>query len=222
MYEYHVRAGHVSPERIYGLYRRINGENTKVTIREVIEHFKSCHCYKPNAPSRSKNFIPTYPSVNSQLFLDFKSINTTNAPVHNCTSKLTRLSIIEPLSGACWSFKIEKCTGRKLVEIMRIVLTIHGKVKTLRPDNGKTFIEGEFKKWCDSMGIEIKPTAVYNPQANRAERHHRQINRMLDQSYSTGATIEDDIFDFCQAHNLLRNRATGLAPIEILKGHLPR
>ena len=42
MYEYHVRAGHVSPERIYGLYRRIHGENTKVTVRELTEYFKKC------------------------------------------------------------------------------------------------------------------------------------------------------------------------------------
>ena len=65
------------------------------------------------------------------------------------------------------------------------------------------------------------PSLCYNPQANRAERHHRDINRMLDESYSTGATIEDDIFNFCQTHNLLKKRSTGMAPIELLKGHLP-
>ena len=70
--------------------------------------------------------------------------------------------------------------------------------------------------------MEIKPISNYNPRANVAERHHRQINRMLDESYSSSATIEDDIFSFCQAHNLLKKRATGFAPFEVLKGQLPR
>ena len=131
------------------------------------------------------------------------------------------MSIFEPLSGAVWSFPISKCTGHKVVEIMRIVMTIHGKVSVLRPDNGKSFIEGEFARWCKSKNIEIRPTSCYNPQANLAERHHRQINRMLDNSYSTASTVNDDIFEFCHAQNLLKKRSTGLAPFEILKGHIP-
>ena len=105
--------------------------------------------------------------------------------------------------------------------IMRIVLTVHGRVKTLRPDNGKSFTEGPFQVWCKKVGIDIVPTSLYNPRANRAKRHHRDINRMLDLSYSTAGTIEDDMFQFCQSHNLLKKRSTGYAPFELLKGHLP-
>ncbi len=74
----------------------------------------------------------------------------------------------------------------------------------MRPDNGKSFVDGDFEKWCTSIGVKVRPTSNYNPQGNLAERHHRQINKMLDESYSNPATIEDDIFEFCHSHNPLK------------------
>ena len=108
--EYHVRAGHISPEHLFGLYRRLHGDSAIITSREIVELLKTCKCHKEKPPSRSGNCVPIPMSINNTLYLDFKSLNTSRAPVHNTDAKLVRLSIFEPLSGACWSFPISKCT----------------------------------------------------------------------------------------------------------------
>ena len=101
---FHIRSGHISAERVFSLYQRIYGKNhpSKITRDQLVAHFRACKCYTPKA---NGNFIPIQPSTNAELYLDFKTLGAHSCPLKN-KAKSYRLSVIEPLSGAIWSFPV--------------------------------------------------------------------------------------------------------------------
>ena len=221
---FHIRSGHISAERIHSLYLRLYGKNhsSKVTRQQITDKLKMCKCYSPKSKG---NFIPVKPSINGELYLDFKTIGAHSCPLKNGV-KGYRLSIIEPLSGAIWSIPVPVTTGSQLVDIMRIVLQIHGLVGTIKADNAPTFIKGEFEKFCAGYDIKLSSITPGNAQANSSERQHSQVNKAIVMANNlaekiTLAESKEVLFDFVISHNLVKKRNTRYCPLEIMKGHLP-
>ena len=224
LYAFHVRGGHPEAERLYALYRRLYNSNDndepRVTKAEIQRRIQACPCFTAKQ-NRRQNFVPVHPSINKELFIDFKEIGTNRCPIPGMTKRAYRLTITEPLSGAVWSLPIPVCNGTELVRLMRIVLQIHGLVHSIRPDNAPAFIHGEFAEFCKLHGIQIKPIRAYNAQANLAERPHSAINRLINNISTSSKNIDEDIFCFVTSHNLLP-KSLGFSPIEVLKGgHIP-
>ena len=215
---FHVRGGHPSVERMYQLYRRLFPKDyASITVEKLRNHFKNCTC---NTTQKDKtNFIPRYPSINRELFLDFKEIGTQRCALTD-GRKQYRLSILEPLSGAIWSLPIKITTGPALVNLMTIVLMIHGKVHRIRTDNAPQFIHGVFEKFCKSNNIQLNSITSYNPTANLVERHHSSLNRLIKLSQPNYEEVQQDILDYVLTYNTIPSRHK-FAPYEVLKGHLP-
>ena len=221
---FHIRSGHISPERVFSLYKRVYGPNheSKVTREQLEQRFKSCKCYSPKPKG---NFIPVKPSINAELYLDFKTIGSHHCPLKN-GKKAYRLSIIEPLSGAIWSIPVPVTTGPQLVDIMSTVLQVHGLVGMIKADNAPSFIYGEFQNFCKKYEIKLQSITPANAQANLAERQHSSQNKALNLASKICDKIsveeaKEVLFDFSISHNLIKKRNTPFSPLEILKGQLP-
>ena len=106
LYNFHVRGGHPSADRIFDLYRRLYGKShpSAVTRTMLQDRLKLCRCFTAKHPT-SANFVPIYPSTNRELFLDFKEIGTMRCPLVD-GKKSYRLTVFEPLSGAVWSLPV--------------------------------------------------------------------------------------------------------------------
>ena len=143
LYAFHVRGGHPSADRLFQLYRRLFGKNhsSKVTLDSIRKRLQACKCYTTR--EKSKGYVPVLPSTNAQLFLDFKEVGGNKCPIGSNGAKFHRLTIVEPLSGAVWTLPTPFCTGKKVVELLRIVLQVHGMVRILRPDNAPAFVHGD-------------------------------------------------------------------------------
>ena len=223
---FHIRSGHISAERVFSLYQRIYGKNhpSKITRDQLVAHFRACKCYTPKA---NGNFIPIQPSTNAELYLDFKTLGAHSCPLKN-KAKSYRLSVIEPLSGAIWSFPVPVCTGTELVDAMRFLLQVHGMVGTIKADNAPSFIFGEFADFCKKYDIKLNAITPGNAQSNLAERQHSSLNKAIVLAHNLTEKVslaesKDIIFDFVLSHNLVAKRdSSKYCPMEILKGQLPK
>ena len=64
----------------------------------------------------------------------------------------------------------------KVKEYLTYLKTQDKKLKTIRVDLGKEFVNDDLKTWCRQQGIEIQTTAPYSPSQNGvAERMNRTI-----------------------------------------------
>ena len=216
---FHVRGGHPSAERIYDLYKKMFAkEFPGLTLNRLRKEISRCSC--PIRKRDSANFIPRYASTNRELFLDFKEVGTSRCQLSS-KRKMYRLSIIEPLSGAIFSVPHNVTSGESVVDSISLVLQVHGRVDCLRTDNAPEFVKGPLKIFGDNNSIKIRPSSVYNPTANLSERHHSNINKIINLADKpTFQEANQIIFDFTTSHNSLPSKH-GFSPYEVLKGQLP-
>ena len=100
-------------------------------------------------------------------------------------------------------------------------LQLHGKVLSIRADNAPAFVKGPLKKFCEGCDIKIKPSSVYNPTGNLSERHHSNINRIINLANKPSFEEANQlIFDYVTSYNCLP-ATHGYAPYEVLKGQIP-
>ena len=216
---FHVRGGHPSAERIFDCYKKMFAkEYPGLTLNRLRKEISRCNC--PVRKRDTANFIPRYPSTNRELFLDFKEVGTSRCQLSS-NRKMYRLSIIEPLSGAIFSVPHTVTSGESVVNSMSLVLQVHGRVDCLRTDNAPEFVKGPLKNFGDANSIKIRPSSVYNPTANLSERHHSNINKIINLADKpTFQEANQIIFDFTTSHNALPNKH-GFSPYEVLKGQMP-
>ena len=218
LFAFHVRGGHHSVEKIFDIYKLMfQKEYPGLTLNRLRNTFSRCSC--PIRKRDKSNFIPRYPSVNRELFLDFKEVGTSRCKL-NSSKKMYRLSVIEPLSGAIWSVPHLVTTGESVVNSISLILQVHGKVLRLRTDNAPAFVAGALKTFCDAVDIQIKPSSVSNPTANVSERHHSNINKIINLATPTFQDANNIIFNYTTSYNTLP-ATHGFIPYEVLKGHLP-
>ena len=216
---FHEKGGHHSAEKLFGFYKRVYSRFypglTLNRLREVLSH---CSC--PTRKRDLTNFVPRFSSVNRQLFLDFKEIGTGRCPLDS-TKKMYRLSIIEPLSGALFSIPHKITTGESVVNSLCLFLQLHGKVLEIRTDNAPAFVAGPLKKFCDGCDIKIKPSSAHNPTGNLSERHHSNLNKIINLANKPSFEEANQlIFDYITSYNCIP-ATHGFAPYEVLKGQIP-
>ena len=101
------------------------------------------------------------------------------------------------------------------------------KLKAVRCDNAKEFVEGEFKKCLDEQGIVLETTAPYSPAQNGvAERLNRVLlehaRAMLFKFDLPKSLWEEAVNYACYLKNRSPTRAlNGMTPYEALHGKKP-
>ena len=129
----------------------------------------------------------------------------------------TILSILEPLSGYYCPIGVKGEDAESLVNAMSNYFTARGRVNTVTCDNGPAFISERFKSFLKRLGIRLKFTSVYNPQANLSERPHSGINKFLNLN-SRKQLSREELIRWSWAHNSLPKRRTSHSPAAVVFG----
>lgn len=213
---FHREGGHPSAERIRKFLDERYPENPGLvpTRKEIEERLKDCICQQRKIDHGREAFqIPTPKSTNHVIYIDYKNLNG-----------MKILSILEGLTGAYFPIPVKNEETRYLIEEMTKFMMIYGRCKTIVADNGKTFASEEFKKFCTSLGINLKFVNIYSPKANKAERPHSTLNRALQLAKESKETKSGTIFGhtdllkFSWTQNAIPKPRTNHSPFEIIKG----
>ena len=207
--EFHMRAGHVSPERIFKSNKEIYPEEIRPTRSQVEQKINECFCMKEKIP-KVKQVAPTPVSTSDILYLDFKT---------NGKGKI--LSILEPLSGYYAGLSVKNEEASSLIDAFGHFLASRGRCNTVVTDNGAAFVSGQFKSFLKELNIKHKTTCVYNPSANLSERPHSGLKRFIKLN-NRKTMSRTEIITWCWSNNAMPKRRTDSSPTKVLYGSVPK
>ena len=131
------------------------------------------------------------------------------------------LVIVDIFSGWVEAFPLRKsmADSKAIVEKLLSVFCRWGFPKTIISDNGPQFISKLWNATMFKLGIQVKHTSPYNPQANPVERKNRDIKLYLskfcgDNHKNWDENIQPMLFSLRTAVH----RSTGYTPARLLLG----
>lgn len=111
----------------------------------------------------------------------------------------------------------------KIIRCLQEIFDTHGLPISLKSDNGRQFISGEFKDYLNSAGIEHYLVTPRWPEANgEVERQNRSIGKRIKIAYSEGRSYKEELRKFIVAYRNTPHTVTGKTPAELLFGRKPR
>jgi len=127
------------------------------------------------------------------------------------------------LQEATTKFNIFRATRNKsaktVIKILDEVFHEYGFPQVLKTDNGREFTNTRLHRYLNSHGIRFITTSVYHPQANPAERTHREVRHMLRCALQSNKQHWDRILpDIQLAINCLENEVLGESPFHLMFG----
>jgi len=111
--------------------------------------------------------------------------------------------------GLTQQIKTKDETSSKIRQYLIFIQHQYGhKPKRVRIDQGREYLNNEFKNWCAEQGIQIEPTAPYSPSQNGvAERYNRTLAE-LARAMLIARNIPTYLWDHAINHaHYVRNRA---------------
>jgi len=92
-----------------------------------------------------------------------------------------------------------------------------GYPKKLRTDNGGQYVSVEFKKYCETNGIDLITTPPYWPQANgEVENMNRSLVKLLKIAHVNDKNYRHEIQKFILMYNVTPHGTTGSPPSELM------
>ena len=109
--------------------------------------------------------------------------------------------------------------SQTIIDKMMIVFCHWGFPSTIISDNGPQFISKLWNGVMASLGIKVKHTSPYNPQANPVERKNRDIKLYLAKyAEKVHNTWDENLQPMLFALRTAINRSTGYTPARLLLG----
>lgn len=110
-------------------------------------------------------------------------------------------------------------TAAVIIRFLKVLFARWGIPNAIRSDNAAQFTGGDFKAFCDEMGIKIEHSPPYWPQANgEVERQNRSILKRLKIAQLSGQNWEDALIDYLCMYRSTPHSTTGISPAELLLG----
>ncbi|XP_046746420.1 uncharacterized protein K02A2.6-like [Diprion similis] len=108
-------------------------------------------------------------------------------------------------------------TASKLLERLKVIFARYGIPNTIISDNGRTFIEKEFKAYMEEHGIHHHYTTPLWPSANgEVERQNRSIEKRLRIAQATGKDWKEELWKYLFAYRTTPHNTTGVTPAELM------
>ena len=180
-------------------------------ITQDVQHFvivSKCKNCQMNRPSLAKTVF-TWPEADvwERLHMDWGYVKDQG----------NILVIVDSGSGWIEAFHEENRTSETVKIYLSQIFARFGIPKTLVSDNGPEFVSGDFKQWCESLGIKKMESPVYHPRANGlAERAVQTVKRAL-QAWSPNLNVS---FGALLQRALMTHRNTSKTrrktPVELL------
>ena len=100
--------------------------------------------------------------------------------------------------------------------ILIVLLCRFGTPDKILTDNGKEFVNKEFKKYCDKKEIKLLHGRVRHPQTQGAvERYNRTIKELLKNEYlekEEKFDLEKSLENALNIYNSIKHSTTGFTP----------
>ena len=133
------------------------------------------------------------------------------------------LTILDSFSRWIEAFPTKRATAKNTVEVLtREIFPRFGVPESIHSDRGTHFTAALVDDVCEALSIHKTHTVSYNPKANRVERSHRTLGRML-KALTAGQQNKWEEY-LPQALHAMRstvNRSTGYAPYSLIYGKDP-
>ena len=136
------------------------------------------------------------------------------------------LTVFEPISGVYWFYPVSGYGTETVKAALRTWFMLSGGSKNVVCDNAPCFtaLKDWLKKW---YGSELHTTAAYHPNANLAERAHRNFESVLTKYDAVSKEYnfqnwQDNLSLACKTHNSLKNVKYRLSPYEVLLNRTQR
>lgn len=89
--------------------------------------------------------------------------------------------------------------------------------KSIKSDNGATFISKPFRKMCESFGIKQRLITPYWPRANgEVERFNRNINKIIRVASTKQSTWREELYFYIGAYLATPHSSTGIPPAQLI------
>lgn len=189
-------------------------------VRSYVKECAACQRAKTSTQKPHGRMLPiAIPTRNGQVItMDMMG------PLDPSNGKTAILTVVDKRSK--WviaiptSYSLTSLAVRQLLELH--VFPVLGKPEAIICDNGPQFVSAEFRDYCASQNIDLRPTTPYHAQANgQTERANRTISDLLR------ATVENKYRWFWKLRKVVRaynesiNASTGYSPHLLLHGHHP-
>lgn len=191
------RAGNTwNHKRVYRVYKTLG-----LNLRRKV---------KKRLPERVKQPLRQPNTVNDTWSIDFMSDSL-------CTGKRFRLlNVLDDCSREVLMTEVDtSLTALRVTRAMEQLISVRGKPKSIRTDNGPEFISECFKAWCESHGITVQYIQPGKPTQNAyIERFNGTMRREFLDCYlfrsikEVKYMIEDWLFDYNyqRPHSALGNK----------------
>lgn len=114
---------------------------------------------------------------------------------------------------------MQATTSDEIIDRLRSIFLRLGIPAILISDNARNFSSQIMETFCKRMGIQLKHTTPYWPQANGdVERQNRSILKILRISEINKSDWKKDLEEANYVYSLIQHPATGRSPAEIMFG----
>ena len=178
-------------------------------IEDELKYCKACAMVAlPDKPHPMSRRVPSEPF--SDLAVDFKE----GLP------NMESLLVVSCIATRCIFTETMKNPTSGLVCAMFLKLfSQYGLPRTITADNGPQFRSIEFRRFCQSFGIDLNNSTPYWPERNGAiERQNRNIGRRIEISLIEGTDWRQDLAEYLLMYHCTPQDSTGLSPGEMMFG----
>lgn len=114
---------------------------------------------------------------------------------------------------------MQTTTSDDIIAKLRMIFFRLGIPSILVSDNAKNFSSVKMEDFCKRLGIQLKHTTPYWPQANGdVERQNRSILKILRIAEINKSDWKSDLEEANYVYSLVQHPATGRSPAEVLFG----
>ncbi|XP_053968583.1 uncharacterized protein K02A2.6-like [Anastrepha ludens] len=112
---------------------------------------------------------------------------------------------------------LRRITSETIITVLNEIFCRLGIPKSIRADNGRQFVSGEFRKFCDDHNITLITTPPYWPQANgEVENMNRSLVKRLKIAHNNRRDYVKEIQNFLLMYNVTPHGTTGTPPTELM------
>jgi putative transposase len=166
LFAYLRRDGHDrNHKKVYRVYRQLKMNRRRKGKRRL--------------PARVKQPLVQPPGENQSWSMDFMSDSMMDG------RKLRTLNIIDDCNREALAIEIDtSLSAKRVIRVLKRIITRRGKPKFIRVDNGPEFRSKEFELWCREQGIIIQYIQPGKPMQNGfIERFNGSYRREILDAY---------------------------------------
>ena len=216
----HEKGAHMAADAtVNRALRHVYCPGLAAVAEQVVRRCQKCQLAQPRPkPQRHTLYSPQQGYPMQRLCIDYVG------PLCPSTrGNIYILTILDSFSRWIEAFAVKRATAKTTLDILtKEIFPRYGYPESIHSDRGTHFTAAIVDDVCKALSIQLSHTVSYNPKANRVERAHRTLGKML--KALTGGEQhrwEEYLPQALYAMRSAVNRSTGFAPYALMYGKDP-